>query len=342
MNAVKHLLTFLQTFCAAQLFTLGAWGWRHWNLILADLENGRAVTAQLTFQRVSTVFQDVPTIHNLLSRRCALADSLLVFQGTVSTDDFDVWVLLKPRGQRVRRSVWQQVNRRSCFEIDDDRAIHVATPEREIIDTNDLRDRPHHWREQPCCTQHGGGTDHTLHPGQECGTRIATEHDRDMLDGCDRTPTPTNVSRQSNGKSLAKDLLTARRLLTHEPANGQLQGDGDPTGWEITQMTAIAAVNSGTAGTTLRASRSRLDTGGHDGDSFFDPHAIQSKPRNLCQEEGGQGFGFHTPLEARILRRSSKVTVNLSGGFTPNRTLMPGDQAVEDVLQGYGRKERVA
>ncbi|GGL93595.1 hypothetical protein GCM10010840_34450 [Deinococcus aerolatus] len=220
VNLTKHLLTLLLTFCAAQLFTLGAWGWRHRNLILADLENGRAVAAQLTFQRFSTVFQDVPTIQNLLSRRCTLADSLFVFQGTVSTDDFDVWVLLEPCGQRARTPVWQQVDWRPCFEIDDDRAIHVATPEREIIDTNDLRDGPHHWREQPCCTQHGGRTDHALHPGEQCGTRIATEHDRDMLNGCNRPPTPTNVRGQPNGKSLAKDLLTARQLLTHETANG--------------------------------------------------------------------------------------------------------------------------
>ncbi|CAM3196814.1 hypothetical protein DESA109040_02175 [Deinococcus saxicola] len=272
----------------------------------------------------------MPTIQNLLSRRCALADSLFVFQGTVSTDDFDVWVLLEPCGQRARTSVWQQVDWRSCFEIDDDRAIHVATPEREIIDTNDLRDGPHHWREQPCCTQHGRRTDHTLHPGEQCGTRIATKHDRDMLNGCDRPPTPTNVRGQSNGKSLAKDLLTARRLLTHETANGQFQDDGDPTGWEITQMTAIAAVNSSTAGATLRTSRSRLDAGGHNCDSFFVLHAVQSKPRNLCQEEGRKCFVFHTTLEAKFLRRSSKVTVNLSGGFIPWRLQpLPGASVIK-------------
>ena len=117
-------------------------------------------------------------------------------------------MLLQTCGQCARRSVWQQVDRLSCFEIDDDRAIHVTTPKREIIDAKDFRDGPHHWWKQPCCTQHGGYTDHTLHPGQQSGTRITTEHDRDLLDGCDRPPTPPNVSGQSNDESFTEDLLT--------------------------------------------------------------------------------------------------------------------------------------
>ena len=263
MNVVNHLLAFVLTFCLAPLFALGSWERRHRNLSLAELEDGCTVAPQLTFQGLSTVLQDVPTIQDMLRCRCALANPIFKFQRAVTSDDFNVWVLPKPRGQGARTSIWQQIDGPTGFEIHNNRAIDMAPPEREIIHTDDLGDRVHHRGEKPCCTQHGGRADPTLHPGQQCRPRIATEHDRDLLDGRNLPPTATTVSPQPIDEALTKDLSTAQRLLTHEAANGQFQRDGSAARRKITQMTTVAAVNSGAAGATLRTGRSRLGAGGH-------------------------------------------------------------------------------
>ena len=318
MNVVKHVLTFLLTFCPAQRFTLGTRGWQY--LLLADLENGRAVTASLTFQRFSTSFQGVPTIQNLLSGRRARANSLFVFQRAVSTDDVDVWMLLKPYGQCARRSVWQQVDRRSCFEIDDDRAIRVATPEREIIDTNDGR------------TTGGSSTADALTTHCIRASRAAPAWPPSTTETCWMVaiacPLRRNVSGQSNDKSFTGDLVTAQQLLTYETANGQLRGDGDPTGRQITQLTARAAVK-------IRARKRAANT------SFSIPAGGQI-PETIIKSDGEPVQGVRSrssydPCVTGLIVALVAVVITAASG---PRTLIRGrvvqDSAVQDTLSPAG------
>ncbi|GGR35184.1 hypothetical protein GCM10008957_51420 [Deinococcus ruber] len=298
MNLVNHLLTCLLTFSAAHLFTVAAWGRRHRNLSLADLDNGRTVACQWTFQSFSTVFQDMPTIQNLLRCRCTFTHSLFIVQRAVTTDELNVWVLLQPCSQRARASICEAFDRPTCRQVDDDRPIDVTTPKREIIHTNDLGDGSHDWRQEPCCPQHGGCTHPTLHLFQQGSTGIPSKHHGHLLDGCQRPPTSTNGRHESIDKSLTKDLSTTQWLCTDEAANGQFERHCRSTCWEITEVTAIPTVNSSTGEATRRTSRGCLDAGGDNGDGLFDLHRIQPKPRKLCQKESGQRFIFHTSLEA--------------------------------------------
>ena len=61
--------------------------------------------------------------------------------GTVPADDLDSGMGLQPRGQRVSRPIGQHVDGTSGGEVDEDRAVGMATLEREVVHAQHARAR---------------------------------------------------------------------------------------------------------------------------------------------------------------------------------------------------------
>ena len=85
------------------------------------------------------VAEQVPAIGDLDRGRRTGSDRAPIFSRAVPRDKADFRPDPQPGGQRFGIAIGQQVDRRPVLEIDDDRAVARAFPQRPIVDADDRR-----------------------------------------------------------------------------------------------------------------------------------------------------------------------------------------------------------
>jgi hypothetical protein len=79
------------------------------------------------------VVEDRPSINDVLGQWSAFRRPASIFTGTISTDQFDSWMLFEPLREGIGGSVWEQINRTVHLQIDEDRSIGLTTTESKVI-----------------------------------------------------------------------------------------------------------------------------------------------------------------------------------------------------------------
>lgn len=87
------------------------------------------------------VLRQMKPVGDLSSPRGALPGGLSVETASVPAHDFDVGMLLEPMLRARRRSDRQNIGNRTPLQIDDDRAVGVATSPAPVIDSYDPQGR---------------------------------------------------------------------------------------------------------------------------------------------------------------------------------------------------------
>jgi hypothetical protein len=80
------------------------------------------------FERVTGIAEQVEAIGDLLRLGSTLPRSLSVGARAVATDHGRLGVLLKPRGERRRGAVGEEVDRPMGFQVHHDRAVALPFP----------------------------------------------------------------------------------------------------------------------------------------------------------------------------------------------------------------------
>ena len=83
------------------------------------------------------IFQEMPSISDLLGLWCSFLGSRRILATAVSADDVDAWMRFKPGANRLDRAIGQQIERLSRFQITDQGSITEAAFEGPIVNAND-------------------------------------------------------------------------------------------------------------------------------------------------------------------------------------------------------------
>src|SRR5439155_25015429 len=136
--------------------------------------------------------------------------------GTVAGNDFDAWMVPQPRRDGRGGTLWQEINRPTAFEIDQDGSRDSALAERTIIDPQDpgrgLRGRRgavEHAQDRIATEGHpqAGG-----HPGAGFAARPAPED----ADRRGQSPSALRVVGGERGQAFGKGLARTRAGGTAE------------------------------------------------------------------------------------------------------------------------------
>ncbi len=112
-------------------------------------------TMEPSFDGLTYVGEQVPSIGDLQRPGCTEADASGIFGRTVSGNDPDVGPPFEPAGQRRRGAIREEVDHAVAIEVNHDRAVAAAFPHRPVVDADvDGRRRVGH-RHGPDEPQHG-------------------------------------------------------------------------------------------------------------------------------------------------------------------------------------------
>jgi hypothetical protein len=139
------------------------------------------VSVEYRLEGIGGIAQQMKPISDLDRLGSALADAVGKGAGPVAGDDLGTRMLFEPRCQRLSLTVGQQVDRASAFEIAEDRAVMLATPEGEVIDAQ------HTWRlggfqdDRPDQAQHGVGAERHRQPAGQAGASFTAQRQTEIL-----------------------------------------------------------------------------------------------------------------------------------------------------------------
>jgi hypothetical protein len=83
----------------------------------------------------------VPSVSHLYSFRRAATHGAGVDPVAVSADDLNAWMLGKPAHERIGRWVFEEVNRSSAADVDENGAVAPTATDSELVDPKDSRRR---------------------------------------------------------------------------------------------------------------------------------------------------------------------------------------------------------
>ena len=86
-------------------------------------------------QRIAHVLDKMEAVGDLDGVRSTGTCCIGISRGSVTGDHFDPRMLLEPLHQRLRLAAVQNVDGSALFQVAEDRAISVAPPKREVIDS---------------------------------------------------------------------------------------------------------------------------------------------------------------------------------------------------------------
>jgi hypothetical protein len=121
------------------------------------------------------------TIGDLDRLGSALADAVGKGAGLVVGNDFRTAVLFKPRCQRLGLSVGQMVDCASAFEIADNPAVMLATPEGDVIDAEYTRRFGGLQDDRLDQAQHSAGAERHPQPAGETGAGFTAQRQAEAL-----------------------------------------------------------------------------------------------------------------------------------------------------------------
>jgi len=155
-------------------------------------------------------------IDDLRGLRRTLGGASGIVLGTVAGNNFDAWMGAHPRRDGLGSTLWQEINRSTAFEIDQDGAIAPALAEGTIIDPQDpgrgLRGRRgavEHAQDRIATEGHpqAGG-----HPRAGFTARLAPED----ADRRGQSPSALRVVGGERGQAFGKGLARTRAGGTAE------------------------------------------------------------------------------------------------------------------------------
>jgi len=88
---------------------------------------------------VGQIMQEMPPISDLQRLQSTDRCRFDVALSAIPRNDVDLWLLLEPDDDRRWIAVWQQIHDAMVFQVDDDRAVAVATPPSPVINSHDPR-----------------------------------------------------------------------------------------------------------------------------------------------------------------------------------------------------------
>jgi hypothetical protein len=100
----------------------------------------RVLASHDLLQRLHEILEDVEAIRHLQRLWRAARGPIRKVRAAVTTDDHDLRLRLQPGRERVRLAIRQEVNDVTPLEIDEERAVTMATADTPVIDTH------HPWR----------------------------------------------------------------------------------------------------------------------------------------------------------------------------------------------------
>jgi hypothetical protein len=205
--------------------------------------------------RGTQVAQHVPPVGHLDGLGSALAGPVGVSTGAVTSDHLDARMGAQPGREGLSLPVRQQVHHAVALEVDQDRAITVATTPRPVV----YRENPRGARRSPAsgaahdqAQQRIGADGHGQVPGQAC-PRLAAERDAKFMVHRVEPLGPAREPQRNPAQGLSKGLPGTGRVAAVEPLDLDAQHHRAALRGQITEAALIAAMDAagrgGTGGT---------------------------------------------------------------------------------------------
>ncbi len=104
-----------------------------------------AVAVDDELQRIGEVPEQMPAVRDLHGIRCATTSALGVGPGAITGDHLDAGVVPQPCRERRRLAVRQEVDHAPLLEVDQHRAVALASSPRPVVDAEDAGDLAGPW-----------------------------------------------------------------------------------------------------------------------------------------------------------------------------------------------------
>jgi hypothetical protein len=165
--------------------------------------------------------------------------------GAVTADDLDAGMSRQPVRERLGGAAFQQVERRAGLAVDQERAVALAAPEREVVDSEHPRLGRFRVRRGHDQAQQDLPARRDAQGAGEPGGRAAGQRDRDVPQHAGQE---RGLPRVAGGQ--ARDLLGERLPLaggagTEEPADGQPDHHPAPADRGVGEPPRVTAVHPG-------------------------------------------------------------------------------------------------
>jgi hypothetical protein len=252
------------------------------------------MSVQSGANRLTEVFQQVPTIRRLKRLGGAAPGGVGIGGAAIPADHLDLWVLRQPLGNRVGFAVWQQIHHLVTLQIHDDGAVAMAFAPRPVINA----DGPNHSRflgfgpaDQPeqgvAVGRHGEAL------RQACAGLTAQSQPKVALDLA-QAPGATR-SGGDGGQAFGEDPPGALGGGAAKAARLDPDQHGPPLPGQIGEGPEVPAVDPARGVTTDRAAGLRSLRSGRDGDGVGGRHDLLDQ-----QARGNQGENVFGQACSRI------------------------------------------
>ena len=206
---------------------------------------------------LTQVVPQVPSVGDLDRVGCAVPAAQGVGTGPIPADHFGAGMRLEPRGERAGLAVGEQVDRMPVGHVDQDRAVVMPPPEREIVHAEHRHRRDRRVGQAADQPQQAAARDAHAQGGRQPRPRPAGQRQRDRDHHAPQQRGPPGVAGSQVGNLLGEGDRRAVRVVTEEPTRREPDRRRPAADHRIGQGAHIPTVHASRFPATASAPRPR-------------------------------------------------------------------------------------
>jgi hypothetical protein len=175
---------------------------------------------------LGAVREDMEAVGDLDGLRSAAGGAFGEVRPAVAAYRPDLRPVLEPGGAGISRALGQQIHDPVALEVDQDGAVGLAAAQAPIVDTDHGASGRGRHRSPPNLPHEGIRAGGPAEHRQEPGSRSTADREADRTRPGDKPLGASCLGSEEAGKALGEDVAGAGRLVTEEPADGQLEMKG--------------------------------------------------------------------------------------------------------------------
>ena len=202
-----------------------------------------SMAGDATFDRLSQVVPDMPSISHLDRVRCTVASALGVGAGTVSAHDLDAGMRTQPVSQGLGSAVGEHVDRSASLGIDQQRAVPVAAAQGKIVHSQHTRRWPVGIRQRTHDTQQRHPADRRRQLTSQPRPRPTAQRQPDRAQHSLQNPGAPGIPSSQAGYLLGERRLGTVGVVAEQPPDCQPNQHLPPGGRGVGQAALVATVH---------------------------------------------------------------------------------------------------